>query len=186
MFSHELKQYFVDNKIDPTILEVQSRSSKKKVMLAYFKHPINGEEYKQIQPLIKGLFTSCALDLEHLLLMPITDLGVNINLMDAIDTASYHLEGKTPRRISFIESYDLSSMKPTPEEKPKPARKKAAVKRKPRVQKTESTSVSEPKKETAAKPKTARKAPAKKAPAKKAAVKKAPAKKRAVRRTTKK
>lgn len=162
MFDHRLKQYFVDNDINPIILEATSRSTKNKVMMAYFPHAITGDEYANLSRLTRNLFTSCALDLKHLLLIPTSDLGKNINLMDAIDTASYHLEGKTPRRISHVEVYDLSSLEKTPE----PVVEKKTTTRKPRA--TSSAAKKSP---------AARKAPAKKAPVKKAPAKKAPAKK---------
>lgn len=186
MFDHNLKQYFVDKDIKPTVLEVQSRSSKKKVMMAYFPHPISGAEYQALSRLTRNLFSSCALDLKHILLIPSSDLGKNINLMDAIDTASHHVEGKTPRRVSFIEEYDLSSLEKTVEEKKAPEKKpragaakrtvKAKSEAKKKTLKTEKPAAPA-KKKVVAKRAPARKAPASKAPAKKSPVKRVVAKK---------
>lgn len=131
MLNHEFKQYLVDNNIKPVTIEVQSRSTQQWIPLIYFKHDIGGDSYARLSSVSRNLFTTCALTGDTILVMPKELLGSHINLMDAIDSATLHLEGRSNRRVRETEGMDLSKMAPTPVvEKTKPVVKKPAASKK--------------------------------------------------------
>ena len=107
----QLCQYLVDLDISPTCIQIQSRSGGHEVVdVCYFRHPISGDEFKTLAAVVRGEFTTCALTLDTVVLIPIRDLGTKINLIDAIDAASLHLEGRPNRRVKDSFTMDLSKV----------------------------------------------------------------------------
>ncbi len=155
--SKELKKYLVSNKIEPVHIEVQSRSgAKEAVECCYFKHPIEGDEYRTLAALIKGTWSSCAMGVNTVLLIPSKDLGPTISIIDAISTAESHKSGKAVKRVVDTAGPSLKELKAeiAKEKKVAAAKKKKATEEEDVVEKKE-----------AKKPAAKKKAAAKKKPA---------------------
>lgn len=134
MFTPELKNYFDENEIEPTLLMVRSRSAgKEEVPCCYIKHDITGDRYKELSELIRGTLTSCSLDMRTILLVPSSDLGPKISLLDAVESASQHMNGKKNERVRVVTSFDSEEPEAAPVKKAvvkKAVAKKAPAKKK--------------------------------------------------------
>jgi hypothetical protein len=124
MLDSSLLDYLTKLKIKPISIIVKSRSpGKGEVRCTYFKHPISGKEYFELANVIKGVWVSCALDSETLLLIPHNSLGKEITLADAISASADHHNGKSSPRVR--EDQPVVKVEDAPKKR-KPSAKKRA------------------------------------------------------------
>ena len=112
MLSNELQKYLLDNKVEPVYIDIQSTShGKATVPCFYMKHPVSGQEYKDLSAVISGKWVSCVLDVSTLLLVPKEHLGPSISILDAVQAATNHRLGKTTARAITIVGPSLAELK---------------------------------------------------------------------------